>query len=98
MPECQIEPQAGPLLTFELDYTHQHDAGTPFSSVFCVYACLWWVFIHLPVVSVRILEAAMQRKCMGRVCHLAHFKHRGCVFLFWFAKLQDRVHGPAVRI
>lgn len=82
MPGCQIEPQASPLLTFELDYTHQHDVGTPFSSVLCVYVYLWWAFIHLPVVSARILEAAMQT-CMGKVCRLAHLETQGtCVFIW----------------
>lgn len=79
-----MEPQVSPVLTFELDYTHQPDVGTPFSSVLCVSVCaLWWVFIHLPVVFVRIFEAVMQT-CMGKVCRgLAYLATQGfgCFYL-----------------
>lgn len=93
VPKCQIEPQAKPVLTFEPDYTHQLDVGTPFFAALCyvsMHVCVcvhvpWWVFIHLTVVSVRILEAVMQT-CMGKVCRgllcICSWQH-GVRLFFW---------------
>lgn len=62
-------------------------------SVYICLAIFWSMFIHLPVVSVRILEAVMQTR-MGKVCRglmlcICSWQCEVWLFLFWFSRRTE---------